>query len=411
MTGRIAIAGASLGGLRAAEQVRGAGWTGEIVAIGDESRMPYNRPPLSKEALAGRAPFSALAFRPKAAAAVIWRLGTAVASARLHDRTLELADGASITFDGLVIATGIRPRRLRCPGPSGPGSGRYTVRTLDDAQALRAELSASGVRLVVVGAGFIGCEVAATARGLGVRVTVVEPEPLPLVRALGDVLAADVLRRHREHGVTFALGRTVERFTGSGPDDTGRITGVVLDDGTELAADVVVEAIGSVANTEWLDGNGLDLSDGVLCDARLRAGGLPHVVAVGDVARFPNARYDEVPRRVEHWSIPGDCAKHAARTLVDGLAGGPRRLPRDDAPFTPLPSFWSDQYDCRLQSFGAPALGAADARVLEHGPGQDLLIGYYAAGRLVGVAAIGGPAAAAKAAGFRAALLHRPAAA
>ena len=404
---RVLVAGASLGGLRAAEQLRAAGWTGAITVVGDEPHMPYNRPPLSKEVLAGTASFESLAFTPRAVAAdVEWRLGTAVTAARLAERVAVLADGRELAFDGLVVATGMRPRRLGCPGPSGPGSGRHTVRTLDDARRLREELLRPGVRLVVVGAGFIGCEVAATAIGLGVTdVTVVDPEPLPMLRALGEPPARNLLRRHLRRHVRFALGAGVAAFEG---DD--RVTAVVLGDGTVLPADTVVECVGSVANTEWLRDNGLDLSDGVRTDEHLRIEGLPYAVAVGDVARFPNARYDAVPRRVEHWSIPTDTARHAARTLAAHLTGDPAGLP----PFAPLPTFWSDQHDFRLQSFGAPALGTADVRVL-HGdpdgdPDGDLLFGYHADGALVGVVALGGPAATAGAARYRAQLLKQPAA-
>lgn len=185
-TQRILVAGASMGGLRAAEQLRGAGWTGAITVIGDEPHMPYNRPPLSKEALAGKASFESLAFTPKASAAdVEWRLGTSVTSARLAERVVVLGSGEELPFDGLVVATGMRPRRLRCAGPA---VGRHTVRTFGDAQALRAELVRPGVRVVVIGAGFIGCEVAATAVGLGVTdVTVVDPLPLPMVGPLGEL--------------------------------------------------------------------------------------------------------------------------------------------------------------------------------------------------------------------------------
>ncbi|MFJ1548453.1 NAD(P)/FAD-dependent oxidoreductase [Streptomyces sp. NPDC088246] len=396
------VAGASMGGLRAAEQLRAAGWTGAVTLIGDEPRMPYNRPPLSKEVLAGRAPFESLAFTPKASVDdVEWRLGATVVQARLDDRVVVLDDGEELRFDGLVAATGMRPRRLRCEGPSGPGSGRHTVRTLADAQALRDELTLPGARVVVVGAGFIGCEVAATAIGLGVaEVTVVDPEPLPMLRPLGELLARALHRRHEERGVRFALGTGVKDFEGE-----GRVTGVVLSDGTVLPADVVVESVGSLANTEWLQGNGLDLSDGVLTDEQLRVGGLPYVVAVGDVARFPNARYDGVPRRVEHWSVPGDTARHAAKTLVAHLAGNEA----DSAPFAPLPTFWSDQHEFRLQSFGAPALGVGDVRVLDGDPEGDVLVGYHADGRLVGVVALGGHAATAGAARYRAQLMKQPA--
>jgi NADPH-dependent 2,4-dienoyl-CoA reductase/sulfur reductase-like enzyme len=396
---RIVVAGASLGGLRAAEQLRGAGWAGELVVVGDEPHMPYNRPPLSKEVLAGKASFASLAFTPRAAASdVVWRLGTTVTAARLAERVVVLDGGEELAFDGLVVATGMRPRRLRCPSPL---AGRHTVRTLADAQALREELTRPGVRVVVVGGGFIGCEVAATAVGLGAaEVTVVDPLPLPMVGPLGDLLARELHRRHVERGVRFALGTGVAGFAGD-----ERVTGVILSDGRVLPADVVVESVGSVANTDWLDGNGLDLSDGVLTDNQLRVGGLPYVVAVGDVARFPNARYDGVPRRVEHWSIPTDSARHAAKVLAAHLVG---QEPQSE-PFAPLPTFWSDQHDLRLQSFGAPALGRDDVRILDGDLTGDVLAGYHRDGRLVGVVALGGPAATALAARHRAQLLKQPA--
>ncbi|KMS76578.1 ferredoxin reductase [Streptomyces viridochromogenes] len=399
MTGRILVAGASLGGLRAAEQLRAAGWTGAVTVVGDEPHMPYNRPPLSKEVLAGKAPFASLAFTPRSAAQdVEWRLGTKVVSAGLAERTVALDDGSTVSYDGLVVATGVRPRRLRCPGPL---TGRHTVRTLADAQRLRDELTRPGARVVVVGAGFIGCEVAATAVGLGVaEVTVVDPLPLPMVGPLGALLARALLRRHEERGVRFALGVGVTGFEGE-----DRATGVRLADGAVLPADVVVESVGSVANVEWLEGNGLDLSDGVLTDELLRVGGRPEVIAVGDVARFPNARYDGVPRRVEHWSIPTDTAKHAAKSLVAHLSGSEQEL----TPFAPLPTFWSDQHEFRLQSFGAPVLGLDDVRVLDGDPEGDVLVGYHLDGRLTGVVALGGHAVATSAARYRAQLLKQPA--
>ncbi|WP_328444395.1 FAD-dependent oxidoreductase [Streptomyces sp. NBC_00386] len=399
MTARVVVAGASMGGLRAAEQLRAAGWTGEVTVVGDEPHMPYNRPPLSKEVLAGKASFESLAFTPKAAAAdVEWRLGTRIATARLDERVVELADGERLSYDGLVVATGMRPRRLRCPGPL---VGRHTVRTLADAQILRDALIKPGARVVVVGAGFIGCEVAATAVGLGAaQVTVVDPLPLPMAGPLGDLLGGALLKRHEERGVRFALGTGVAGFQGD-----QRVTGVVLGDGTVLAADVVVESVGSVANTEWLDGNGLDLSDGVLTDEYLRVGGRPEVVAVGDVARFPNARYDGVPRRVEHWSIPTDTAKHAAKVLAAHLDGAEAEL----GPFAPLPTFWSDQHEFRLQSFGSPLLGKDDVRILEGDPDGDVVVGYHTGDLLVGVVALGGQSAAMRAARYRAQLLKQPA--
>ncbi|MEV1021354.1 FAD-dependent oxidoreductase [Streptomyces sp. NPDC050264] len=398
MNAPVVVAGASMAGLRAAEQLRAAGWGGPVVLVGDEPHMPYNRPPLSKEVLAGKAPFASLAFRPRASVSdVRWRLGTRVVGADLDRRVVELDDGSVLPYGGLVVATGMRPRRLRCPGPL---AGRHTVRTLTDARGLREALTGPGARVVVVGAGFIGCEVAATALALGAAgVTVVDPLPLPMVAPLGELLGTALLDRHERRGVRFALGTGVTAFEGR-----DRVTGVVLADGTALAADVVVESVGSLANTEWLDGNGLDLTDGVLTDEHLRAGGRPDVVAVGDIARFPNARYDDVPRRVEHWSIPTDTAKHAAKVLTAQLTGTDTGL----APFAPLPTFWSDQHDFRLQSFGAPGLGKDDVRVLYGDPDGDVLAGYHRDGRLVGVVALGGRTVVAAAARYRAELLERP---
>lgn len=398
MSEPIVVVGASMAGLRVAEQLRAAGRRGPIALVGDELHMPYNRPPLSKEVLAGTASFDSLVFRSRASVAdVEWRLGIRAVRADLDRRAVELSDGTTLPYSGLVVATGMRPRRLRCPGPA---AGRHTVRTLDDARRLRTALTRPGVRVVVVGAGFIGCEVAATAVRLGAaEVTVVDPLPLPMVGPLGEPLARSLRARHERRGVRFVLGTGVAGFDGD-----GRVTGVLLADGTALAADVVVESVGSVANTEWLEGNGLDLGDGVLTDEHLRVGGRPDVVAVGDVARFPNARYDGVPRRVEHWSIPTDTAKHAAKVLAAHLSG----VEPDLAPFAPLPTFWSDQHDFRIQSFGAPVLGKDDMRVLDGDLDGEPVVGYHRADRLVGVVALGGKGATAAAARYRAELLKPP---
>ncbi|MGW6528252.1 NAD(P)/FAD-dependent oxidoreductase [Streptomyces venezuelae] len=390
----IAVVGASLGGLRAAEQLRAAGWHGPITVFGDEPHLPYNRPPLSKAVLAGCAPTSGTELRRRPSVEnVEWRLGSAVATADLTARTLTLTDGSVHMYEGLVAATGVRPRRLPMPG----GPPRHVVRTLEDSAALAAGLAA-GARVLVIGSGFIGCEVAATARTAGCAVTVVAPETEPMVLALGPHLARALRLRHEARGVRFRMGRLATELT---PD------GCVLNDGTEVRADLLVEAIGSLPNTEWLAATpGLDLTDGILCDAHLRIGGIPHAVAVGDVARFPNPRYGPVPRRVEHWSVPGDTARHAARTLVAALTGAPR----DPAPCAPLPSFWSDQYTLRLQSFGQPALGDR-CELLEgdpDAPDGDLLYAYYQGPRLIGVAALGGPAATTAAARHRPHLMTLP---
>lgn len=370
------MVGAGLGGLRVAEALRGAGYDGPITVIGDELHLPYNRPPLSKEALSDGADPDALAFRRKASVDdVTWLLGSHVSSSSLAARTVTLDDGTELPFDGLVIASGIRPRRLPIRGQT---AGRHVLRTSDDANALRNEL-VPGAHAIIMGAGFIGCETAATARRLGAEVTVVALDEEPMVRPLGLDLGAAMRRRHEEHGVHFHLGRTIEAFNG----DT-RVESVWLSDGTELQASVVIEAVGSEANVEWLDGNGLDLSDGVLVDGGMRlATDLAPVVAVGDLARHPNALFGGLPRRIEHWNMPTETGRRAGQTLAALLAGD---TPADE-PFTSMPSFWSDQYDQKLQSFGMP--GIADTSAVAEGTVDGpCIVEYHDASGIVGVVGI-----------------------
>jgi 3-phenylpropionate/trans-cinnamate dioxygenase ferredoxin reductase subunit len=399
MSGHLLVVGGSMAGLRTAEQVRKEGFTGRITVVSQERHMPYNRPPLSKEVLARHGSdatpeewHSSVAFRLRASVAdVEWRLGVTATASDLAARTVTLDDGLEIRYDGLVAATGLRPRRLPIPGPP---AGRHVIRTLDDAVGLRAALRPEA-HVVIVGAGFIGCEVAATARTLGCEVDVVEPTSAPMVRPLGVPLGSALQRHHEQRGVRFHLGRTVAFTTGpTGADDATRaLAGVVLDDGTQLPADVLVESVGSHANTEWLAGNGLDLVDGLLCDNWLRVEGRTDLVAVGDIARFPNPSVDSTPRRVEHWCIPTDTAKRAARTITAHLEG--RELDTDV--FAPLPSFWSDQFELRLQGYGAPGLGD-NTEMLEGSldgatEGQPTAVGYLRGEHVVGVVLIGVPPA------------------
>lgn len=386
---RVAVVGGSLAGLRAAEQLRAAGHTGPITVYSAEPHPPYNRPPLSKEVLADPDPADAeamvsrLAFRRRASVEdVDFLLGADVRRADLAagELTWVGADGreGADRFDGLVAATGLGPRRLTVPGPAG---GRLVLRTVEDCLALRAEISDRPRRVVVVGAGFVGCETACTLAARGHDVTIVEPTGAPMNRVLGASLAEAVQRHHESRGLRFAVGPGVRGYAGA-----DRVTGVDLDDDSVLFADLVIEAVGSVAATGWLDGNGLDLSDGVLTDNTLAVVGADRAVAVGDVARFPNPLFDDTPRRVEHWSMPTDTAKRAAPTLVSLMRG---ESP-DPAPFAPIPSFWSDQGDLRFQSFGSP--GLADEVRLEEGDLDDLTAGvlttHHRGGRHVGTVAV-----------------------
>lgn len=372
----VLVAGAGLGGLRVAESLRQAGYADRITVVGDEPYLPYNRPPLSKEALAVGIDVDGLVFRRKASVGdVDWRLGSALVSADLGDRQVRLADGTVVDFDALAVATGIRPRRLPIPGPS---QGRTQLRTVADALALRERLTPGAV-VVIMGAGFIGCETAATARMLGCQVHVVAIDAEPMVRPLGVELGAAMRRRHEANGVNFHLGHTIDAFHGD-----ERVESVALSDGTELPATVVIEAVGSVANLEWLEGNGLDLSDGLLVDDAMQVGGSDaSVVAVGDVARHPNALFGSTPRRIEHWNIPTETGRRAGRTLAALLRGEEP----DRTPFVCMPSFWSDQYEYQVQSFGLPGL-ATGIDVVSGQLDGACIVAFSDASGLVGVVGV-----------------------
>jgi 3-phenylpropionate/trans-cinnamate dioxygenase ferredoxin reductase subunit len=375
----IAVVGASLAGLRAAEELRARGHDGRISLIGDEPHRPYDRPPLSKQVLAGKQP-------PEAAALAVadgtpedldldWHLGATATGLDLERRHVLLADGGSVPFDGVVVATGASPRRL--PGTDDL-AGVHTLRTLDDCMAIRAALTGGARRVVVVGAGFIGAEVAATARGLGADVTLVEALPVPLERALGPEIGAVMADVHREHGVDVRLGVGVATIEGG-----ERIECVTLTDGSVLEADLVVVGIGVVPNTAWLEGSGLEVRNGVVCDATCLAA--PGVVAAGDVARWPNERFGQ-EMRIEHWDNAIEMGAHAARTLLADLDG------RRGEPYAPVPWFWSDQYDRKVQLAGLSGAGDDVAVVSGSTADRRFVALYGRAGRLVGVLGMNHPA-------------------
>jgi NADPH-dependent 2,4-dienoyl-CoA reductase/sulfur reductase-like enzyme len=375
-----------MGGLRAAEALRNNGFAGRITIIGEEVHLPYNRPPLSKEVLAKEVTHEAVAFKLRTQVEdVTWHLGDPATSVDLDAKAVTTASGKLFEYDGLVIASGLRPRVLDLP--NGKISGRHTVRTLDDAIGLRAEL-VPGAKVVVAGAGFIGCEVAATARGLGCEVTNVAIDPYPMIRPLGEQLAAELQRRHESHGVRFKLNHGISDLTG-----TEKISGVVLDSGEVIQADVLVEAISSHCNVEWLSGTNLDISNGVLADSALRAvttdgKSVDGVYVVGDLARFANPLFDNEPRRIEHWNIPTETGKRVGSVLSAYLAESDNYSELVATPFMPLPSFWSDQYDMKIQGFGMP--GIADRYELVAGDLSDeLVMGYFRGEILIGVVGIG----------------------
>lgn len=371
---RVLIVGASLGGLRTAEQLRARKYTGEIVVVGDEPHHPYNRPPLSKELLTGQVEVDATALRSaRDLEPITWMLGKAAVSADLSGRTVTLSDGTEIAYDILVVATGVRPRRLPALEHL---DNVFTLRGLDDSMQLRQRLH-EGIRVAVIGSGFIGCEVAASARKLGCDVSVVSRYALPLESALGTGLARRILERHLAAGVAFHL----EDGIGSVESSDGVVTRIELASGDGIDVDLVVEAIGCIPNVEWLEGNGLDLREGLLCDDSMAVEGADGVYAIGDVARFPNDRFDTVPRRVEHWNIAIETARRAAAaiTATDGAAPLP--------PFRPLPAFWSNQYEIRLQAYGLPRL-ADSIRDLDEELGGAPVSAYYRGDELVAVAAL-----------------------
>jgi NADPH-dependent 2,4-dienoyl-CoA reductase/sulfur reductase-like enzyme len=387
---RVVVAGASYAGLRAAESLRRTGFDGEVVLVGADPHEPYDRPSLTKDLLSGSSDRASIALPlPASLGDVTWRLGCAVTSSDLGSHRLTLDDGTDLSWDGLVVATGLRSKHV----PITWDPPRLAVRSLEESERLGAVMRRArqaGRRMVVVGAGFIGCEVAAVGAELGLHVTVVAPEPVPLLRPLGPELGAALQRRHEAAGVTFALGRVPIAVRG----DAGSAE-VELSDGSRLQADLVVEAVGCTPVVDWLEDDDAELSDGVLADAHLRvlsattSEPLPGVVACGDVARFPNPLFDTLPRRVEHWTMAADTGKRAGRTLGLHLTGAPP----DPKPFQPVPTFWSEQYGLRLQSFGLPELGEGDVRVLDGSLDDDLdrgvVVGYHRQDVLTGVVMVG----------------------
>ncbi|MFD0434219.1 NAD(P)/FAD-dependent oxidoreductase [Streptomyces chartreusis] len=338
----ITVVGASLAGLSTVRALRTEGYDGGIVVVGEERHTPYDRPPLSKDFLKGAIDAGALALGDADEYAdldVQWLLGERAVRLDPATRSVVLAGGRQIRSDGVVVATGAGPRTL--PGTDGL-TGVHTLRTLDDAEALRAELLDGSPRVVVIGAGFIGAEVASTARLLGLDVTIVEALDIPLERQLGREMGLVCSSLHNDHGVRLLSGTGVAGLVGA-----GRVTGVRLADGHVLPADVVVVGVGVRPNTDWLAGSGVRVDDGVVCDSGCSTD-VPGVVAVGDVARCPNP-FTGRHARIEHWSNATEQARTAARTLLTGVPA--------PAPLT-APYFWSDQYRVRIQVAGYVAPGA-----------------------------------------------------
>ena len=367
---RLVIVGASLAGLRAAQAARAAGFDGDLVLVGDEPHRPYTRPPLSKEVLAGDQPIDRVLL-PCETLDAEWRLGVSAAALDRRRRRVVLSDGDEVAYDRLILATGSRARRW--PGAGAELEGIHVLRNLEDALALRAAFDRRP-RVAIIGAGFIGCEVAQTARKQGLDVTLIDVAATPML-PLGPVLGTWCAGLHREHGVDVRLGTGVAALLGR-----GRVEAVELTGGARVAADVVVVGLGALPNTEWLAGGGLQLNPGLACDATLTAVGDPDILGAGDIVSWPHPLADGDAVRIEHWTVAAEQGQLAGRNV---LASPDERKPYDAPPY-----FWSDQYDVKIQSIGLPGR-AERVEILESTPDRSRLL--YAGerdGRLVGVIAI-----------------------
>ncbi|MGG7569967.1 NAD(P)/FAD-dependent oxidoreductase [Streptomyces sirii] len=382
---RIVVVGASLAGLRAAEALRDEGFTGELTLIGDEPHPPYDRPPLSKAVLSGWLPTDRTLLPRVRDIAARWLLGTPATGLDLRERRVMLADGRQVDYDRLLIATGTRAR----PWPERQGGtlhGVHTLRTRDDADRLRAALAPGPERVLVVGAGFTGGEVASSCRDLGLDVTVTQRSKTPLASALGGVVGAAAARWYRDAGVDLRLHTTVHALEG---DAHGRLRRAVLSDGTVVPTEVAVVAAGALANTEWLAGSGLAVdARGVVCDEACRAltddgTPMPDVFVAGDVARWPHPLHPGQLLRLDHWDNAVAQARTAAHNMTHETG--------DHRSHQPLPAFWSNQFQVNLKCVGLPAV--ADQVVVTQGSldQRRFVAAYGRRGRLVAAVAVDSP--------------------
>ena len=340
MTSTVVVVGSSIGGVRTAQALRSEGFEGRVVLVGEESHLPYDKPPLSKQFLAGEWDDDRVLLLTREEAeqgGIELRLGTAATRLDVAGRQLLLADGSRLDYDSVVIATGASAR----PSPWRPGSGVHVVRTLDDSQQLQRDLAHPGP-VLVVGGGFIGAEVAATARALGHEVTIVDPLPTPIGRVVGREVGEHFTELHHRHGVDTRFGVGVEEIAGSAGDLRIRLT-----DGSQVHAATVVGGIGAVPHDEWLADSGLPIENGVLCDEYSRAVDAHEVYAVGDVARWYHLGHREHVR-VEHWTNAVEQAVCAAHNIAH---------PADLHSYRPVEYVWSDQYDWKVQIVGRPTRG------------------------------------------------------
>jgi NADPH-dependent 2,4-dienoyl-CoA reductase/sulfur reductase-like enzyme len=357
---RIVIVGASLAGLSAAETLRAEGFTGSLTVIGDEPYLPYDRPPLSKEVLAGWFPAEHTQLpRFATLTGIEWRLGVTATGLDLAAKQVRLADGQRVPYDRLLIATGTRARPWPNPAEAAL-EGVFTLRGRDDAQRLRQRLADKPRRVLVIGGGFTGSEIASVCRELGLPVTVIERETAPLEGALGGLMAARMARLQRDHGVDLRCQTTV---TALEENANGLLCRAQLSDGSSLDAEVAVVALGAIRNTEWLRDTGLAVgSFGVACDAGCRVFDINAIVGddvfvAGDVARFPHPLFDYQFMALEHWGNAWEQAQVAAHNMICA--------PADRRPHVAVPAFWSSQFGINIKSVGVPS--AADQIMITQG--------------------------------------------
>ncbi len=367
---RIVVVGASLAGLRAVQALRAENFAGDITLIGAENHAPYNRPPLSKSVLDGDDDVTLPGAEQLDGD---WLRGRRASALSTDEGLVLLDDGTEVPFDGLVIATGAQPRRFATQP-----IGVHSLRTVDDALALRAELAAGPSHVTVIGGGFVGSEVASTARRQGIAVTLIDAGIHPMGATLGERAARWLARHHERHDVELVSG-----IRASGFDGEGRVTAVRLSDGRAISTGLVVAGTGVEPNTDWLRESGLKLDNGVVCTSSLFAEGESAIVAAGDVARWSHPLYDGASVRVEHWANANEQGALAARNLLAG--------PDEAETYSTVPSFATSVHGARIQIAGLPAL-ADEERVLIDDPAEDrLVVAFTARDVVVGAVAVNAP--------------------
>lgn len=338
-----------MGGVRAAQSLRADGFSGSIKVIDAENHMPYDKPPLSKGFLSGSQDLDRIGLISEkgiAEANIEFLLGKSATRLEVAESEIVLADNSSVHFDQLIIATGVRAR----PSPWKATDGVHLLRSLDDALKLRSDFGSAN-SVVIVGAGFIGAEVAATARYFGLATSLVDPLTIPMARVMGDEVGGRFIDLHHRNEVSTYFGTGVESITGS----KGNLT-VELSDGSFLKSDVVVVGIGAVPNDSWLNSSGLLIDNGVVCDEYCRAVGHSNIYAIGDVARWHHPRHGKLVR-VEHWTNAVEQAACASHNITN---------PDNPHQYAPVEYVWSDQYDWKIQLAGITA--EADGQVILEDP-------------------------------------------